>query len=145
MGDQRLFVVQVVIVQEDLWFPPGTGGTAIRCERKYYVESQLFAARDAEEAYRLACEWLPGFSDSNHDGPGDETRYSAAGLHELEEIPLRAGDLPSAVRELYGVEVGRYDPSEVNADGAPLVRARDQLSVFRSPMPNRSDKGGWDG
>jgi hypothetical protein len=141
LGEQRLFVLQVVIVEENLWFAPGTSAPAIRSERSYHVESQLFAAPDAEAAYRLASEWLPGFSDSNHDGPGDQTRSFAAGLHELEEILPRAGELPSAVRELYGVDVGRYDPSDVDADGVPLVRARDQLSVFRFPMPDRGNKG----
>jgi hypothetical protein len=144
LRDQRLFVVQVVIVEENLWFATETGGPAIRSERAYYVESQLFAAPNAEAAYRLACKWLPGFSDSNHDGPGDETRFFAAGIHELEETLPRPDELPSAVLELYGVDVGRYDPSDVDADGVPLVRARDQLKVFRFPWPNRGGEGAQD-
>lgn len=141
MNDRRLFVVQVVVVEENLWFAPGTDGPAIRTERSYRFASQLFAAEDAEAAYRLACEWPPGFSDANHDGPGDLTRILAMGLHELEEILPRECELASAVREFYGVDVGLYDPRAVDGDGVPPVRVRDQLSAFRMPAAHRGGKG----
>jgi hypothetical protein len=141
LKEQRLFVVQVVVAHEQQWFAPGTGGPPVRRERRHYVESRLFAAPDAETAYRIACDWLPGFSDANRDGPGDLTEIFAIGLHQLEELLPRLGELPSAVKEVYGIDVGLYDPSAVDAEGEPLVRARDQLDVFRFPTPGRRDSG----
>jgi len=133
MGGVRLFVLQVVMAQEEQWFAPGTGGPPIRSERRHYIESTLVAAPDAEEAYRLARESLRGYSDANHDGRGELTRYFALGIHQLEELIERPDDLPAAVRGLYGVNLGLYDPAEVDADGVPLVRDRDQLQAFRHP------------
>jgi hypothetical protein len=127
----RLFVAQVVVVEENQWFAPGTSGPPIRRERRLYIHSSLFAAHDADEAYRTICDWLPGFSDANHDGPGDLTSYFAIGLHELEEVLPRLDELPTALAERYWLDVGVYDPAAVDADGVPLVRARDQLEVFR--------------
>ena len=130
MGE-RLFVMQVVVAVEDQWFAPGTAGPPIRAERRQYIDAHLFAADDEDGAYRTAVDWLPGFSDSNHDGPGDLTRMFAVGLHQLEEVSPRVADLSTAVREVYGVDVGGYDPSAVDAAGIPRVRAREELEVFR--------------
>ncbi len=110
------------------------------CERSYYVESTLFPADDAEQAYRTALGWLPSFDytyGTYPDGPGDIAKLSAIGIHDLEEITPLASGLASALGELYGVEVGRYDPKAVDADGVPLVRSRDDLEVFRRPGAGR--------
>ena len=130
MGE-RLFVAQVVVAVEDQWFAPGTDGPPVRAERRHRIEAYLFAAADAEAAYRTAVEWLPGFSDANHDGPGNLTRIFAIGLHQLENVLPRVTDLPTAVQEQYGVDVGGYDPAAVVAHGVPQVRGRDELDVFR--------------
>jgi hypothetical protein len=140
MGGLRLFVVQVVMVQEERWFAPGTSGPPIRSGRRYYVESTLFAAVDAEAAYRMAEESLRGYSDANHDGPGDLTRYFALGIHQLEALVEPPADLPEAVQRPYGVGVGLYDPAEVDAEGIPRIRTRDQLEIFQDPSSSaRSD------
>jgi hypothetical protein len=132
VGD-RLFVMQVVVAVEDQWFAPGTDGQPVQVERRHHIEAQLFAAADAEAAYRTAVGWLPGFSDANHDGPGDLTRIFAVGLHQLEEVIVGLAELPAAVQGLYGVDVGGYDPSEAEAAGVPRVRAKGELEVFRRP------------
>lgn len=132
MGD-RLFVVQVVVAVEDQWFGPGTDGPPIRAERRHHIAAHLFAATDAEAAYATVTDWLPGFSDANHDGSGDLTRMFPVGLHQLEEVLPRLAELPAAVRDLYGVDVGGFDPSDVDAAGVPRVRVRDELEVFREP------------
>jgi hypothetical protein len=133
VGELRLFVVQVVMVQEEQWFAPEISGPPTRSERRHYVESSLFAAPDAEAAYEMVCESLRGYSDANHDGPGDRTEYFALGLHQLEELTERLADLTEAVQGPYGLEIGLYDPADADAAGVPLVRARDQLEVFRRP------------
>ena len=86
----------------------------------------MFAAADAEAAYRVACEWLPGFEDANHDGRGDRTRMFAVGIHQIEDV-LRE------VRELYGVDVGGYDQVAVDPAGVPRVRAKAELAIFLHP------------
>ncbi|MDY3556527.1 hypothetical protein R5W24_005693 [Gemmata sp. JC717] len=131
MGD-RLFVMQVVVAVEDQWFAPGTDGPPVRSERRYRIDAQLFAAPDVEAAYRTAVAWLPGFSDTNHDGPGDLTRMFAVGLHQLEEVLPRRCELAAAVGEPYGVDVGGYDPSDADADGVPRLLDRNELEVFRA-------------
>jgi hypothetical protein len=132
MVGERLYVVQFVVAVEDHWFGPETDGSPTRIERRHYIEAQLFAAADAESAYRVACEWLPGFTDANHDGSGNLTRKFAVGIHQVDELELPApSNLPAAVRRLYGVDVGRYDPGEVDPGGTPLVRAKTELAIFQ--------------
>lgn len=131
MGE-RLFVVQVVVAVEDQWFAPGADGPPVRAERRYRIDAHLFAAADAEGAYRTAVAWLPGFSDANHDGPGDLARVFAVGLHQLEEAAPRRGELSAAVGELYGVDLGGFNLCEVDPAGVPRVRAREELEVFRA-------------
>ncbi|QEH39202.1 hypothetical protein OJF2_78160 [Aquisphaera giovannonii] len=142
MDSHRLFVARVVVAIEERWFAPGTGGPPVRSERRHLVESFLFAAPDAEAAYEVAAGWLPGFSDSNHDGRGEETALFALGLHQLEELIPRLGELPSAAQEHYGIDLGLYDPDDVDADGVPLVRTREQLEVFLSPSSHRREEEG---
>jgi hypothetical protein len=143
MGGQRLFVLQVVMAQEDLWFAPDTDGPPIRSRRQHYIESALFAAKDAEEAYRLAQESLRGYSDANHDGSGDLTRFFALGIHQLEELIERPEDLPVAVCGPYGVQLGLHHLADVGAEGVPLIRPREQLDAFKYPSgpPPRPERG----
>ena len=93
----------------------------------------MFAAADAEAAYRVACEWLPGFEDANHDGRGDRTRMFAVGIHQIEDVLPAPDDLPREVRELYGVDVGGYDQVAVDPAGVPRVRAKAELAIFLHP------------
>ncbi|QEG30926.1 hypothetical protein GobsT_57440 [Gemmata obscuriglobus] len=116
----RMFVMQVVVAVEGLWFAPGTDGPPVRSQRRHRIDAQLFAAPDAEAAYRTAVAWLPGFSDKNHDGPGESTRMFAIGLHQLEEVLPRRSELSTAVGEPYGVDVGGYAPSDVDSDGVSV-------------------------
>ena len=127
----RLYVAQYVMVYEDQWFAPDTDGPPIRSEKCYRVVSQLYAATHAEEAYRLAVSWLPGMRDSSHDGDGDLLLEYSTGLHQIEEVTSGGDDLQLALRDDYGVEVGRYDPRDVDADGMPTVRAKSELEIFR--------------
>jgi hypothetical protein len=69
--------------------------------------------------------------DSNHDGVGDLLRIYSTGLHELKEVTFVSDDLPVARRDDYGVDVGHYDPRDINADGVPTVRAKSELEIFR--------------
>ncbi len=132
MGD-RLFAAQFVVAEENQWFAPDTSGPAIRSERRHHIAGQLFTATDEEDAYRKAIEWVPGFSDSNHDGPGDLTQIFAVGLHQLEELIPGAGELIAALRQPYGADIGTFDPLDVDDAGVPRVRSRDELEVFRRP------------
>ncbi len=125
---QRLFVAQIVLASEDQWFTPGTDGPPIRSRLSYAIDAQLFAALDEEDAFRIASAWIAdnGFSDSNHDGPGDLTHMSTLGIHQIEEI-VCLEDLPAAVHGLYGVGL----PGVNCGEGAPLVRSKNELEIFR--------------
>ena len=127
----RIYVAQIVVAEEDQWFGPGGMPPPIRTARCHHVAAHLFAAADAEAAYRTVSTWLPGFTDSTHDGPGDLTVTSAAGIHEIEEVLTTPGELKSALHALYGVDLGGFDPDSRNADGVPLVRDKAELSIFR--------------
>jgi hypothetical protein len=133
VDEVRLFVVQVVMVQEEQWFAPETNGPPIRSERRYYIESSLMAAPDAGAAYEKAYASLRGLSDANHDGPGDCTEYFALGLHQLEHLTERLADLTEAVQSPYGLNLGIFNPADEDSDGVPLVRERAELEVFLRP------------
>ena len=128
---ERLFVAQFVVAVENQWFAPGMHGPPTRVERRHHIEAQLFTATDTEAAYQLTCEWLPRFSDDNLDGPGDLTRIFAVGIHQIEELQPAPDELGTAVRELYGVDVGGYDPAAVDATGVSLLRDKAELSIFQ--------------
>jgi hypothetical protein len=132
MANDRLFVAQVVLAIEEQWFAPGTGGPPIRSERHYALDAMLFAAADEEQAYRTVSDWLAneGFSDAHHDGPGDLTRIFAIGIHQLEEVG-RLSELPTAVHEQYGISLPGFYLDDVDASGAPIVRNKEDLEVFR--------------
>ncbi len=131
MTGLRLYVAHYVMVYEDQWFAPDTDNPPIRSEKCYLVVSQLYAALDAEEAYRLAVSWLPGMSDSSHDGAGDLLLQYSTGLHQIEEVKFGGEDLLAALRDDYGIEVGRYDPEDVDTDGMPTLRSKRDLDIFR--------------
>jgi hypothetical protein len=132
MDKQRLFVAQVVSAIEEQWFAPGTDGPPIRTQRVYGIEQTLFAATDEEDAYRIVSRWLEqgNYADMNHDGDGDLTRYFGIGIHQLEEIET-LDEFPAAVRDLSGVLLPEFSLADVDRNGVPLVREKDQLEVFR--------------
>ena len=132
MANDRLFVAQVVLAIEEQWFAPGTAGPPIRTERHYALDAMLFAAADEQQAYSTVSDWLAneGFSDAHHDGPGDLTRIFAIGIHQLEEIG-RLNELPTAVHEEYGISLSGFYLDDVDASGAPIVRNKEDLEVFR--------------
>lgn len=129
----RLFVAQVVTGHEEQWFAPGTVcGPPIKVERVYSITQRLLAANDEEDAYRIVSGWLDndGFSDSHHDGPGDLTEFFGVGIHQLAEV-LFLDDFSSAACDLYGISLPNVEPGDVDENGVPLVRAKDELEVFR--------------
>ena len=79
----------------------------------------------------MAVEWLPGMRDSNHDGAGDLAVEYSTGLHGIEEVTFGGDDLVTALQDIYGVQVGCYDPRDVDADGMPTVRTKKELDIFR--------------
>jgi len=130
-ANERLFVAQVVILVEDLWFAPGSTDV-VRTSNSYYVSFQLLSAQDEESAYSKAKSWIDsgGFSDSNHDGDGNLTKFKGIGIHQIEEI-CNLAELPKTAAGTYGVDLAAFNPSEVNAQGAPIIRAKDELEIFR--------------
>jgi hypothetical protein len=131
MDKHRLFVAQVVSAIEEQWFAPGTDGPPMRTERIYGIEQTLFAAMDEEDAYRIVNGWLDqgNYADMNHDGDGDLTRYFGIGIHQLEEVET-LDDFPAAVRDT-GVTLPEFSLAQVDRDGVPIVREKDQLEAFR--------------
>jgi hypothetical protein len=141
---QRLFVAQAVQVAESQWFAPGTDYghpsddgdiRPIRVERHHYIEVFLFPAEDEEDAYLKAMKWAANESDVNFDPPGDRNVWYTLGLHELEEY-RGSSNLRSPENGAYEV-IAAVSATEVDANGIPLVRAKEQLELFRS-----SGKGG---
>ena len=132
MPDDRLFVLQVVIAIEEQWFAEGREGPPTRSARRHGIDESLFAAADEDDAFRIASEWLAddGFSDSNHDGEGDLTRIFAIGIHQLEEVS-RVTEVAEKTHELYGVSLPGFYLGDVDSNGVPLVRQKDELEVFR--------------
>jgi hypothetical protein len=143
MGYDRLFVLQVVIAIEEQWFEPYTNGLPICTERAYRLNDRLFAAADEEDAYRMASGWLKNeaFSDSDHDGPGDLTRIFAIGIHQLEEI-ARLSEVSEEAHDLYGISLPGFYLGDVDSNGVPVVRPKEDLEVFRlltlPSVPNTS-------
>ncbi len=130
--DDRLFVAQVVAATEEQWFAPGTDGPPIETERTYQIEQLLFGAMDEDDAYRIVCDWLANdaFSDADHDGCGDSTRYFGVGIHQLEELTWM-DEFLTAVHDLYGVSLPHFNMEDVDANGVPIIREKDELEVFR--------------
>ncbi len=128
---QRLFCAQIVILMEDLWFAPQSD-LVTRSEAKYQLACQIIMALDAEDAYKKVKSWIDGngFSDSNHDGLGDLTRFSTLGIHEIEEIDSLP-DLRKSLADLYGTYLPVFNLWDVDEQGRPLIRSKEQLEIFR--------------
>ena len=140
MAQQRLFVAQVVQVAESQWFAPGTDFghpsddgdiRPIRVERQHYIEVFLFPAEDEEDAYQRAMQWAANESDANFDPPAHRNVWYTLGLHELEEY-RGSSNLSSPRNGAYEM-IAAVSPTEVDATGVPLVRAKEQLELFRWP------------
>jgi hypothetical protein len=132
MTSDRLFVAQIVMVMEDQWFAPNTDGPPIRLMRRFAIESVVFAALDEEDAFRIVSGWLEhdAFTDANHDGPGDLMQISARGIHQLEEVP-RLAQWEQKTRDSYGITLPSFYLGDIDSQGAPSVREKQDLEVFR--------------
>ena len=64
-------------------------------------------------------------------GDGELLLEYSTGLYQIEKVFFGGDDLQLALREDYGVEVGRYDPRDIDANGMPTVRAKQDLDIFR--------------
>ena len=127
----RLFVLQIVVVHEDQWLKPETE-IVLRVDRQYSIEAMLFAAADEHDAYNTATDWMAsnGFSDAHHDGRGDRTRIYSVGIHQLEEIAT-IGDFADRSRGTYGLDLPGFWLADIDSDGVPAVRQKDDLEAFR--------------
>ena len=135
MNADRLFVSQIVIVREEQWHEwheNDNTTTVLRVQKHYHVNQHLFSATDEESAYRMVSGWIQdgGFSDANHDGPGDLTRYYAIGIHDLEEIES-LDNFTGKVREIYGVCLPVISFDACDGDRIPRIKTKEQLEVFR--------------
>ncbi|HEV3005026.1 MAG TPA: hypothetical protein VGX78_11225, partial [Pirellulales bacterium] len=123
---------------EEQWFPEDTCERPDRIERAYGIDESLFAAADEDEAYRIASGWVGdpedqesgGFFDCNHDGPGDLTRIFALGIHQLEEVTLLRS-FEEQLHEPYGIGLRGFYLGDIDSNGVPLVRQKEELEVFR--------------
>lgn len=135
---ERLFVLQVVIVVEQQWWANICCGPPDRIERAYGINECLFPAADEHDAYRIASEWVGdpedpesgGFFDSDQDGPGDLTRSFALGIHQLEELTLLQR-FDEELHEPYGIHLPGFWLGDIDSNGVPLVRRKEELEVFR--------------
>jgi hypothetical protein len=120
----RFFVAQIVVMLEDKWFD---GSKLIKSEKSYAIHSQLFAAENEDKAYEKVADWLQneGFSDSNHDGPGDLTEMSAMGIHQIDEIvPLDQFEV--AAKDIYGVSLTVFS----TATPPTVIKDKTELEIF---------------
>lgn len=132
MPKDRLFVLQVVVAIEELWFAESREGPPTRTARYHRIDDFLFAAAHEDDAFRIVSEWLAndGFSDSNHDGEGDLTRIFAVGIHQLEEV-ARTSEVLEMAHEPYGIALPGFYLGDVDVGGVPVVRQKEELTVFR--------------
>ena len=131
MDKQRLFTAQVVSAIEGQWFAPGTDGPPLRTQRIDGIEQTLFAEIDDEDVYRMVSQWLEqgNYADMNHDGDGDLTRYFGIGILPFEEVET-LDEFPTAVRDISGVSLPEFSLADVDRNGIPIVRDKDQLEAF---------------
>jgi len=130
MDTQKLYVAHFVLVEEDQWLTADHLSPS-KIAQKFYVQSQLFAAKDPEHAYTIAQSWVSGFEDANHDGDGDMTRYFSPGLHELEELQVSPEAFLIEANQNFGVDVGHIQWGIASPTGGPKVREKHELAVFR--------------
>jgi hypothetical protein len=98
----------------------------VRRNQNHRIATQLFAASDAQAAFQWASAMVEGFSGSHNDGPGDQTDFRCAGLHDLAKVSIAERSLVEQLEEPFGVDVGQVDVG----DSIPVVRARGARSLF---------------
>ena len=122
-----LYISHFVIAEENLWFDKVHPYEVVRTAVCYWIQTQMFAAAGADQAYVKAVKMMEGLSDANCDGPGDRTNFTCVGIHELDEIAVGRASLDEALEEPYGLDVGTLK----YGDNAPVVPSRNVLSLFR--------------
>lgn len=100
-----IYIVHFLTREDNVWLNDHTPQVVIRREERRYIASHLFAASDAEAAYVLAMDMLPGMSDAHHDGPGHRTGLESLGLFDLDDIQV-FGSLDAEVNGTYGIDAG---------------------------------------
>jgi hypothetical protein len=133
MASERLFVATFVVVHEQRWCKKPDLLELERTEKNYHLESRLYAAGDSEQAYEIATRWIPGFKDSNYDGPSDENRYYSIGIYDIDELTSTPQTLERKVHELYGVDGGNISCKDISPAGVPQVKSKNELSIYRWP------------
>ena len=138
MTKTNLYLAQIVGVTEEQWFENGYHSSPlIRSKKTYHLHQTLYAFPDAETAYQRIKEWVDGDSDCNHDGEGDLTRFYNLGIHEIELLSSSledlSEDLPKQAKD-YGFSFGTFNITDVDENGIPLIRKKQDLEIFRRPQ-----------
>ncbi len=130
MAPLKIYASQIVFVTEECWYLDGDpqDDKLERSEKSYTLLHSLFMAADAEAAYAHELEGV-GEKSFDEDGEGDRTYHYVLGIHDIEEV---AGSLEELVEEVanLGLSTGAFDPDDADDEGIPLVREKQDLSIF---------------
>jgi hypothetical protein len=144
-----IYAASFVIVWEHRWFDPPTDPTlqrrsqwepdgthitklqAARSEREWVLETALYEAADADAAFDWATRLMARPVDMIRGDMSDLSVRHCTGIHDIEEILQATATLGAELRSDLGVDVASVSSDSFGANGWPLVRHREQLSIFR--------------
>lgn len=113
----------------DIWYG-STDQEIVKTNKNYTLQLQMFPAQSAEEAFNKARVMLEGFGDSNHDGDGDLYIEKGIGIYQL-ELVCDFSDFNEKINDLYGLECGLVEASDLSNSENPRIREKLELEVFR--------------
>ena len=105
----------------------------IKIKENYQVDDLLFLARDDEEAFTFATNFVDIFDDIHHDGPGDLFKSNGIGIHDLYAPYISQDTIIDAIAEVGWVELGSINIDDLNLNNnVPRIRQKEELKLFKN-------------
>lgn len=129
----NVYVAQIVSVVEDRWYETGYDDSPlVRSQKRYFLTQRLLVAPDADAAYRRVRAESEADTDCNHDGEGHKTFFYDLGIHEIERLDWPPGEFARRIQAGESESLGTFARADLDRQGLPRVRSRDELLIFRS-------------
>ncbi|MCF6189493.1 MAG: hypothetical protein L3J51_03355 [Cocleimonas sp.] len=133
MSNLQFYVTKVVVRNQDLWLDPKNFDTFIKVIESYQVDDLLFLAKDDEEAFTFATDFVDVFDDVHHDGPGDMFKSKGMGIHQLYRTYISQDRIIKKISEEGCVGLGSINIDDLTSNNnTPRIREKEELDLFKN-------------
>lgn len=133
MSNLQFYVARIVVKNQDLWLDPKNFDTFTKVKENYQVDDLLFLAKDDEEAFTFATNFVDIFDDIHHDGPGDIFKSKGVGIHQLYAPYINQNTIIERMSEVGWIGLGSINIDDLNSsNNTPRIRKKEELDLFKN-------------